>query len=170
MRAEQLMRRDPAMAALMGAMPRGSDFGEDFGDGYGDDMGDDDVGADFGDGSGEDVGADYGAEFGRARRAPPPAVVARVLAKAGRQAAVTRKREFMLNPNKDSTVKVEEYSFVINITNPATGAAPVFATASALSGTNTPDVWIKPKGAILNVPTPGLVLVTEIKVGNVSGT
>jgi hypothetical protein len=164
-----LIRRDPAAAALMGAMPRGSDFGHDFsadfgdfgsamGDEYGDDMSDD-----------TDYGTDFGARRAPAARPHPAALVAahkHMMKKNARK----NSRALLLDPNMDSELKVERYSFSVNVTDPATGLPPVLGTSSSLSGTNTPDTHIKPSRITLNVPTPALVLVNEIKVGNVAGT
>ncbi len=160
MKSKSLAMRDPAAAALLGAV--GSDFGSDFGADYGDDFGDD-----MGDEFGADYGADYGADFGAAAN---PAAMARLAAKARSQAVARSRREVRLNPNQNSDLKVEDYTFTVNITDPATGAAPIFGTASSLSGTNTPDVWLRPTRVVMNVPVMGLVLVSAITIGNVNGT
>ena len=172
---KQLIRRDPAAAALMGAMPRGSDFGHDFSADFGD-FGQGAMGADFGDfgdAMGDDYGADsYSADFGarRAPHAPNPAAMARAYGQMQQRNARKKSRALLLDPNMDSELKVERYSFSVNITDPATGLPPVLGTSSSLSGTNTPDTHIKPSRIVLNVPSVALVLVNEIKVGNVAGT
>jgi hypothetical protein len=185
MNGNALVRRDPAAAALMGALPRGSDFGHqrtgrgrgngsDFGDDFGD-FGDSAMGddfGDFGDAMGDDYGDDVGDDFGRSRpaRRPHPTAMAKAYAVLSKRNARKRSRALLLDPNMDSELKVERYSFSVNITDPATGLPPVLGTSSSLSGTNTPDTHIKPSRITLNVPSVALVLVNEIKVGNVAGT
>jgi hypothetical protein len=171
MKGNDLMRRDPAAAALMGAMPGGSDFGSD---GFGE-FGDDGMHADgmfeeywAGD---SDVGADFGAGPTRPHPGrPSPQAMARAYAVLHQRNARRTQRALLLDPNMGSELKIERYSFSVNITDPATGLPPVLGTSSSLSGTNTPDTHFKPERAVLNVTAPGLVLVNEIKVGNVAGT
>jgi hypothetical protein len=173
MKGNDLMRRDPAAAALMGAMPGGSDFGSDGFDGdMSGEWGDDGMHADA---MAEDYwGDDYGA-FGAAltrphHGRPSPAAMARAHAILHKRNARRTQRALLLDPNMGSELKIERYSFSVNITDPATGLPPVLGTPSSLSGTNTPDTHFKPERAVMNVPTPNLVLVNEIKVGNVAGT
>jgi hypothetical protein len=147
-------------------MPQGSDFGSDFGDDYGDDYGDDmGYAGNFGDDMG--YSGSFGDDFGAAAAAMAKVPSHPRLA-AKRVAVMTSKRENLLNPNKHSLVKTESYKFNVAITNPATSASPLFGTASALAGTNTPDTWFRPERATLNVQDAGLVMVSDIKVGNVS--
>jgi hypothetical protein len=171
MKSNDLMRRDPAAAALMGAMPGGSDFGSDGFDGdMGDEWGEDGMSAEFGDYWGDDHGA-FGAALARPHHGrPSPAAMARAHAVLQKRNARRTQRALLLDPNMGSELKIERYSFSVNITDPATGAPPVLGTSSSLSGTNTPDTHFKPERAVMNVPTPNLVLVNEIKVGNVAGT
>jgi hypothetical protein len=166
--------RDPALAALTGAIS-GSSFGteddqgypgydSDFGAEFGDDVGYSDVGAEFGD--------DFSAEFGYSDvGADAPVALGRPTAQqalaawksmATRQHAHKR-RAMLIDPNKDSSLKIEQFSFPLN---PATN--PVFGTASAVSMLNQPDVTIRPQRISFNVPAPALFLVSEVKVGNVS--
>jgi hypothetical protein len=171
MRSNELVRRDPALAALIGASFGGSgaDFGgqADFGSEFGDDMGAD-YGADYG---AEYNGEDFGDDFGAAALAKPsPQAMARAYAQSRAMNARRRSRELMLNPNMNSTLKIEGYTFTVNIVDPATGADPIFGAPSALFGTNTPDVWVTPKRIAINVLGPGMVSVTNITVGNVNGT
>lgn len=156
------MRRDPAQAAFMGAMPGGSDFGSDFGD-FGDEMAADFDGDDYGDDYGDDMG-------GPPARRPSPAAMAKAYATLARRNARRTKRALLLDPNMGSELKIERYSFSVNITDPATGLPPVLGTSSSLSGTNTPDTHFKPERVVMNTPAPALVLVNEVKVGNVAGT
>lgn len=181
MKGIELMRRDPAAAALMGALPGGSDFGMSrrgaprhsavVGSDFGDDFGE--FGDEFGDDMGDDMGDDYGDDFGAgapARGRPSPAAMAKAYATLKRRNARRTKRALLLDPNMGSELKIERYSFSVNITDPATGLPPVLGTSSSLSGTNTPDTHFKPERAVMNVASVGLVLVNEIKVGNVAGT
>lgn len=163
-----LVKRDPALAAAMGAFKNkaGADFGGDFGDDYGDDMGLD-AGGDFG----LSPGDEYGDDVGAARRAKPhPVHVAKVWNAHAKGQAIKQKRAMLLNPNKGSDLKVEAYKFSISIVSTTSGTAPVLGTAAALTGTGQPDVNFRPMRVMLNVPSVALVLVNEIKVGNVSGT
>ena len=168
MRSNELVRRDPALAALIGAGFNGSDA--DFGEAdFGNDFGEDEAGLDYGaEYNGDD---DAGHEFGAAALArPSPQAMAQAYARQTQMNRRRRSRELMLNPNMNSTLKIEGYTFTVNIVDPATGAAPLFGTASALFGTNTPDVWLTPKRIAVNVLGPGMVSVTNITVGNVNGT
>jgi hypothetical protein len=171
--------RDPALAALMGAI-EGSDFGAEFGaeypfqGEYGADYGAD-YGGDYGADAGADYGADYGADWGyefggpppaaaMARRAPPPRVAAALWNRHQKHQMRTERRETLLEPNKGSSAKVERYTFSVN-------APLVLGVASPLVGaTGQPDTTIRPQRVTMNAPTPGFVAVQEIKVANVSVT
>lgn len=165
--AKTLAMRDPAMAALMGAIAvAGSDFGV-FGNDFGTDMAGD-FGGDFGD----DYGMDFGTEARPAHPSHPghpmhPANQAAMMAlwnrhKQGQLA--TQKAVLKLKPNHGSTVQVEGYSFTINDTIAALG------TAQALFLTGTPDTNITPYRVYMNVTLPGFATIDDIKVANVSGT
>jgi hypothetical protein len=178
------------MAALMGGMGADfggrSDFGADFGDEWGPDFGDDmgdDWGADYGDDMGADFGDSYGADFGAAHSAhhrgggghrPHPAVMARVHAQSHAKLVSMNKRrksrELLLDPNQGSTLKVENYTFAVNIKDQTTGLNPVFGTAGSVEGENTPNTYLRPRRVTINVPIPGLLFVQAISVGNVNGT
>ena len=154
--SSNLAMRDPALAAIMGALPGSeSDFGADYGS-FGDDD-DDDVGYDFGDDD-DDFGADA-----KGLMKPTKRAMAKAWVKLASKKKSAGKREMLLNPNRDSTLKVERYSFSVN-------QALVLGVASAIVATNTPDTWIRPERIIMNAPSPAFVTVSEIKVGNVSGT
>jgi hypothetical protein len=144
-----LALRDPALAALMGAVgSMGSDFGGDFS------FGEDD----------ENFGFDFGADAatGSAMVAqPPPQVAAQLWAKHVQSQGTTQKRARLLEPNKGSAVKVERYAFYLNETL-------VLGTASAISATNNPDTNIRPQRVTMNAPSPGFVTVSDLKVANVS--
>lgn len=159
--SRSLAMRDPALAALMGGIS-GSDFGadasfgEDFGFGFGDDYGDDD-------------GDDYGADFGAVARpvVPRPTAAAAMAAWQKHHAgkARARSRVVKLDPNKDSPVKVERYSFSLS---------QVFALGTTAAFDNnmsgTPDTDFRPQVITTNAPAPGFALISNIKMANVNVT
>jgi len=150
--SKQLAHRDPALAALMGAIAiGGADFGnDDAGDDYGDEYGDDEAGDDA-------MAAD---DFGGRRRRPArPAAGGQAMAMWREQRAA--QRASLLNPNAGSKVKVEVFSFTLS-------TPIVLTTASALSLTGFPNVPIRPKRVTMNAPAPGFALITDIKVANLS--
>jgi hypothetical protein len=161
--------RDPALAAVMGALP-GSDFGY-APRGYG-------RGAypqarpmprqvrrpvaDFGYG----FGYDYGAEG-----APPP-----VAAPPGRHAhpemvrawhhhhqlmGHTAARAALLDPNENSLLKIERYSFSISTTF-------TLGTPVDIDMTLQPNTKIRPQRVIMNAPAPNFVLLSGLQVANVN--
>jgi len=76
----------------------------------------------------------------------------------------THNRSMLLDPNRDSTVKVERYSFSFS---PA--ANLVLGTASAIpTFTQNPSTSIKGQRIIMNAPMPGFVLVASLQVANVN--
>lgn len=159
MNAATLAMRDPAMAALVGAI--GSDFGHD------------DFGADFGD----DYGTDYlGADFGVP--ATPPVAAAGALAAVPRgspaqmqalwhahhvKAARGQARVRLMDPNEGLPVKIERYTFSLNATITA------LATPQAnLNASSQPDVRFRPEQFTINVPSIGMVYISDIRMANVS--
>lgn len=149
--AGQLARRDPALAALFGviaAVGTPQNFGADFGDDYGDDYGDDDYGEEF--------AAEFGAAAAAPKRKPHPKAVAAWQHPKNR-------RLMLLDPNMGSTKKIERYTF--SISTPV-----IVGTPSAFSITNNPDTTIRPQRVTMAVPTVGFILISEIKVANVSVT
>lgn len=158
--SQQLALRDPAAAALLGIVGMsGANFGAEFGYGDFSPMGNDGmdlmVGAEFGD--------DWGAEFGAAAAAAPAPNAQQLLALHKRQVAkavVTNRRASLLEPNKNSDVKVERYSF--GLSQAITIGTPV---AIALSG--NPSVDIRPQRICTNVPGPNFVFLNLIQVANV---
>jgi hypothetical protein len=166
--ASALAMRDPALAAVMGAAPfqRGSNFGRDYGRfaapaprsmprpsrhmppaafGYG-------------------FGYDYGAEG--APVAPPqhhhPEMV-----KAWRHhhhlMGHTAARAALLDPNENSLLKIERYSF--SLTNVFTlGGAGVPLVDMTLQ----PNTKIRPQRVVFNAPSPNFVLLSGLQVANVN--
>lgn len=165
--SKDLALRDPALAAVMGVVGQpGSDFGGEFGD--------DNYGS-----YGFEFGADLGAALGAANQAAfrslarptvggmgslSPAVqasVPQIVAAAAESQAVTQQRKRMIEPNAGSHVKIERYAFAVN-------ATLTLGTASSLDASGQPDTNIRPQRVSINAPAPGFLLVTEIKVANVS--
>lgn len=158
----EMVRRDPALAALMGAIP-GFSFGYSEpaarrsaplpqGVGFGDDYG-------FGE-------PDYG--FGKAARphaAHPAASHHHAAAHAHIQANhSTEARSLLLDPNRGSTVKVERYSFSFSPASPL-----VLGTASN-QGTYTqqPSASIKGQRVVMNAPAENFVFVQGLQIANVN--
>lgn len=171
MNARQLAMRDPALAALTGAII-GASFGSESMFGAETDFAPDD--ADFGNEFGDDMHGEFGDDMFGAD-APAAALAAAIPpAQPTKQQALqlwhgtrmakahTLRRELKLFPNKGSNLKIEEFAFPLN---PATN--PVFGTASVSNMTNQPDVTIRPERIVFTVPSLGLYIVSEIKTANV---
>jgi len=78
--------------------------------------------------------------------------------------ASTLSRTLLLDPNRDSKVKVERYSFSFS---PTTNL--VLGTASNIGTfTQQPSTSIKGQRVIMNAPVPGFVLVSSLQVANVN--
>lgn len=167
MNAQQLVNRDPAMAAAMGAFGSSqADFGSDIGEFGGDYDFSGDGDFDF---SGDDFGftgheptfdGDFGDDFGAQRPA------ARQLAQVKRALAFRRvqHRRALINPNANSSLKVERYTFSIS-ENITLGTAQAFA---ALTG--QPDVTIRPQRLTCNAPAPMFAFFQVIRMANVNIT
>lgn len=157
--SKTLALRDPALAALMGAIP-GADFGGEFGYEFGEDLDVDypSVGYEFGD----DYGDVYGADAAPAA-VPPPSVAAKLWAKHRQDSAISERRARLIEPNKGSKIKVERYAFAVNQTL-------TLGTSATLSASGQPDTNIRPQRVTMNAPAPGFCTITEIKVANVSVT
>ncbi len=162
--ARQLALRDPAAAALMGILGnQEASFGADFGYNF---HGDDPYGADFGDDDiwGADFGDDFGADFGAAAVKKPTAqAMAKTYVAAAKKAQNTKKRGSLLEPNRDSHIKVERYSFTISQTIS-------IGTGVVINQTGSPDVDIRPQRFVTNAPTVGFITLTLVKVANVTVT
>lgn len=167
MQAHQLVMRDPAMAAIMGVMGTShADFGDDIGE-FGGDFGDDfgfaggdefDGEDDFGD---EMEGDDY--DFGAARRSRG---ASRGLMQAKRALNFRRvmHRKHLINPNANSSLKVERYTFSIS-ENITLGTPQTFTTL-----TGQPDVTIRPQRLTCNAPSPMFAFFQVIRMANVNVT
>ncbi len=164
MNASTLAGRDPALAAMMGALNQGkqdADFGQDFQFAMED--------FDFEGDAGDDLHGDdydlFGQEFQFAQDAPAPRLTKGQVMKAAQQAIrdakATRRRRNLLQPNAGSKIDVEKYSFPIS-------NAITLGTAGALNFGGQPDTHIRPKRVTMNAPTPMFVEVNDLKVANVS--
>jgi len=177
----EMASRDPALAALVGAIP-GTDFGysepspqhsaylpqAQFGDdyGWGDDYGDD-----YGFGLSAfdpsmNIGDDYGFGLVRpgVRRPPVPVRRPHPAAAARHPMAATAARTILLDPNRGSTVKVERYSFSFSPT-----ANLALGTASSISTfTQQPSASIKPQRVLTNAPQEGFVFLSTLQIANVN--
>lgn len=120
-------------------------------------------------------GDDYG--FGAHRRRPHPhhpahpahPAHAHAAAHAAQQMQLrnptsTAARTMLLDPNRDSTVKVERYSFSFSpVTNLVLGTASNIPTF-----TQNPSTSIKGQRVVMNAPSPGFILVSTLQVANVN--
>jgi len=194
MNGYSLAARDPAKAALMGAIS-GHQFG--FGDDYG-----------FGSYGGRGMSAfdpsmniGFGWGFGAAPQGPAaaplhplhpahhamamhpaahpaahpgggihpahpahPAHAAVAWAQSHANPSSTASRTMLLDPNRDSTVKVTRYSFSFSPT-----AALVLGTPSSLGTfTQQPSTSVKGQRVITNAPIPGFVTLTTLQIANVN--
>jgi len=78
--------------------------------------------------------------------------------------ASTAARTLLLDPNRDSTVKVERYSFSFS---PA--ANLVLGTASNIpTFTQQPSTSIKGQRVVMNAPIAGFVLISTLQIANVN--
>ncbi len=171
--SKHLALRDPAMAALLGLVGA-VDFGN--ANSFGMEVMDDEPmqNTDFG----VEFGNDYGVEFGgyggfgvETTAAPRPIVgmpggnvspeMMQVWQKHQATAQSTSRRQMLLEPNKGSAIKIERYQFSAN-------QELVLGTSETLDMSNNPDTTIRPQRLTINAPSCGFVIVSEIKVANVS--
>lgn len=141
-----LLSRDPARAAFMGAMP--ADFGGERPRKRG---------ADFG-------GIDFGYEFGD--EPAPAALPSRSEAMQAwhshtKMAKITESRARLLEPNRGSAVRVERYGFSVS-------KDLTLGTATDINVNNNPNTNIRPQRVSCNAPIPGFVTLSNISVGNVN--
>lgn len=181
--ALSLAMRDPALAAVLGAIP-GHDFGysapapqpvaylprhqTQFGDDYG--FGDGGPGYDYGFGlSAYDPSMNMGFGFGapahpahRRRPVPHPAHAAHAWHPPAHNP--TAARTLLLDPNRDSSVKVERYTFSFSPTSNL-----VLGTASSIpTFTQNPSTSIKGQRLATNAPMPGFVILSQLQIANVN--
>lgn len=106
-----------------------------------------------------DFGAEFGTEFGVQFGAdgPTPAQLQQLWAQQSR----TSQRELVLEPNKDSSAKIQRYTFGVSQTL-------TLETASAFSNVGIqPETYIRPQRVTTNAPCPAFVTLGSIKVANV---
>lgn len=165
--SQQLALRDPAAAAMLGLIGLGgANFGAEFGTEYSDfsPMG---YEATFGEDDFSAFGSDWGAEFGAAVKKPaaPSAVpssaqLLQMFQALQKQNSYTEQRARLLEPNKNSKVKIERYSFTLS-------QPIVIQTAVAIALQGNPSVTIRPQRICTNVPGPNFVYLSLIQVANV---
>lgn len=130
----------------------------------------DDLMASFGgfgglDDSEDDVfGGDY-EPFGADAARMQPAQVQALVASAMRKSKGARLRKMLIDPNRESTVKIQRYSFSLNAPITAVGTAQAGLTAQG-----APSTHFHPEDVATNIAQPGFVTITEGKVANVSWT
>jgi hypothetical protein len=193
MNASQLVMREPALAMLMGALPEGNNFGfgDDYAAAYGFGLQSSvDPSANMGlpgFGYAPAPMVAYGYGFGAPAHpghhghhghhghpghhpahpghpAHPHAAAHAALHMQLQNPSSTASRTMLLDPNRDSTVKVERYSFSFS---PTTNL--VLGTASNIpTFTQNPSTSIKGQRVVMNAPTPGFILVSTLQVANVN--
>jgi len=176
----EMAQRDPAMAALLGAIP-GYDFGYSepgpayhapvphvgFGDEYG--YAGDEYGFGLGSAFDPSMNVGYDAGFGLAHsgvRAPVRRPMPRAMHPIGMgpNPTSTAARTMLLDPNRNSTVKVERYSFSWSPTSNLT-----LATAVSLGTfTQQPSASIKGQRLLMNAPAYGFVTIDTLQIANVN--
>lgn len=78
----------------------------------------------------------------------------------------TASRTALLDPNRDSSIKVERYSFSWSPANPLVlGGGAVVPIANF---TQQPSTSIKGQRLIMNAPVPGFVQITTLQIANVN--
>lgn len=166
MNSRALAMRDPALAALMGA--DGDDFGADVRDAFSP-GGAYDFGQDpYGGYMGYEFGADAVPGVAPAGLAAAAGVVPRPTADQLMQVwqqhhirlNKMNSRVALLDPNADSPVKIEGYDFTLD-------SSFSLGTGGAFNVSDSPDTVLKPIKITSNIPTPGIVYLSEIKVANV---
>lgn len=125
MTARDLAMRDPALAAMIGALP-GADFGVDFG---------------------------YAPQFGDEQAAAAWAA----------QQRATQGREHLIAPNQHSAVKIQRYTYALNVT-----IAALATPEAGLRASNAPQVNFRPQRVGLNTPAVGFAYITALQVANVN--
>jgi hypothetical protein len=180
MNMNQLVARDPALGALLGAIP-GHDFGYSrpmmaavplaalaalpppsrFGVGFGDDYG-------FGAPAINQWGFGAPHPHAMAHHAQHPQHPAAHPAHPGHMQHhsphSTYGRTLLLDPNRESTVKVERYSFSFS-----PSSALALGTGSALGTfTANPSTSIKGQRVVTNAPAEGFVTLDSLQIANVN--
>lgn len=109
-------------------------------------------GADFGQ-DGRNFGYQFGADGSAGHDLIPNA--------QNMQLALTEKREALINPNGNSSAKIQRYVFALE-------SARVFGTAApGIALTNKPRTQFRPQRVTCNVPFQNLFMITSMQVANV---
>ena len=166
-----LARRDSTTAALMGAIALGADFGNDYynpSDRFGDVAAE--VAAEFGEEAGQRVhAAMVAAAPGGLAHAPHAGQhgghhpdMQRAWQHMNRMYERSAERSVLLDPNRDSTIKVEHYELPL-AEDIIIGTQHIFTALST-----NPQTEFKPTSLVMNAPTPMFAFITDIKAANVS--
>jgi hypothetical protein len=190
--SQELLMREPALAMLMGAVALAAPsaganvgFGNEYGYGAGHGMGFGLVSAcdpsmnlglpGMGFGYGQHMPVGYGYGFGQTPVAAQPPIHPSDPRHPQHAAAAAHQwelanpssstsRSLLLDPNRDSTIKVERYSFSFSPT-----ANLVLGTASNIpTFTQQPSTSIKGQRVVMNAPVPGFVLISSLQIANVN--
>ena len=166
-----LARRDSTTAALMGAVALGADFGNEYynpSDRFGDVAAE--VAAEFGEEAGQRVHAAMTAaaqaplarapHHGQAGMAHPD--MHRAWQHMNRMYERSAERSVLLDPNRDSTIKVEHYELPL-AEDIIIGTQHIFTALST-----NPQTEFKPTSLVMNAPCAMFAFITDIKAANVS--
>ena len=166
-----LARRDSTTAALMGAVALGADFGNEYynpSDRFGDVAAE--VAAEFGEEAGQRVHAAMTAaaqaplarapHHGQAGMAHPD--MHRAWQHMQRMYERSAERSVLLDPNRDSTIKVEHYELPL-AEDIIIGTQHIFTALST-----NPQTEFKPTSLVMNAPCAMFAFITDIKAANVS--
>ena len=166
-----LARRDSTTAALMGAVALGADFGNEYfnpSDRFGDVAAE--VAAEFGEEAGQRVHAAMTAaaqaplarapHHGQAGMAHPD--MHRAWQHMQRMYERSAERSVLLDPNQNSTVKVEHYELPL-AEDIIIGTQHIFTALST-----NPQTEFKPTSLVMNAPCAMFAFITDIKAANVS--
>lgn len=132
--SKHLVLRDAALAAVMGALP-GANFGSDYGNDY---------------------APSFGTEFGHIGDEP----TAQNMAAAWNAVKSTKQRQAILEPNANSSSKIQRYGFAVN-------QDLTIGTAVAIAAGGNPETHFRPQRITVNTPGVGFMTVDAIKVANV---
>jgi hypothetical protein len=171
---EILARRDLATATLMGAVARGAVFGSEvalgaaFGNEYynpSDRFGGDvaaEIAAEFGEEAGQKVQAALARSPHHGQMGMPHQDMQRAWHHMNRMYERSAERSVLLDPNRDSTIKVEHYELPL-AEDIIIGTQHIFTALST-----NPQTEFKPTSLVMNAPCAMFAFITDIKAANVS--
>ncbi len=160
-----LAKRDPARAALLGAIS-GASFGRDARavprvqaepSRFGRDPQFGGYQPQFGNDWNQPGMSNFGADA-----APTPQAMQQAWINDQRNKAANARREQLLEPNKDVTAKVERYAMPTSI------AITIGTALNPLAITANPTVNLRPSRVVSNCPCTGFVFLTRLSVANVN--